>query len=195
MPVAGGTIGDVRAFDLAHADSEMSYFFQEIFDIEADIDVSSPDAPQPDFGGMTYNQALDGSQVFGANFDQILADNDIDAIVAPTGDLAWTTDLYYGDHFTFGTSYIAAIGGYPNIQVPASSVLGLPFGVSFMGTAFSEATLIKLASGFEAVSQARVAASIYRSSLAPPGSPSPSTPTSRPSGSPRPSRPRSATRA
>jgi hypothetical protein len=32
---------------------------------------------------------------------------------------------------------------------------GVPVGISFMGTAFSEPTLIKLASGFEAVTQAR----------------------------------------
>jgi amidase len=134
----------------------MPFFGQEIFDIEADIDVSSPDAPQPDFDGGTYNQALDGSAAFGANVDQILATYALDAIVAPTGDLAWATDLYYTDRFTFGSSYIAAIPGYPNIQVPASTVFGLPFGVSFMGTAFSEPTLIKLASGFEAVTQARV---------------------------------------
>jgi amidase len=32
---------------------------------------------------------------------------------------------------------------------------GVPMGVSFFGTAFSEPTLIKLASGFEAVTQVR----------------------------------------
>jgi amidase len=34
-------------------------------------------------------------------------------------------------------------------------VFGAPMGVSFFGTAFSEPTLIKLASGFEAVTQVR----------------------------------------
>ena len=34
-------------------------------------------------------------------------------------------------------------------------VLGAPLGVSFFGTAFSEPTLIKLASGFEAATQVR----------------------------------------
>ena len=34
-------------------------------------------------------------------------------------------------------------------------MFGLPFGISFFGTAFSEPTLIKLASGFEAISQVR----------------------------------------
>jgi amidase len=32
----------------------------------------------------------------------------------------------------------------------------MPVGISFLGTAFSEPTLIKLASGFEAVTHARI---------------------------------------
>jgi hypothetical protein len=39
--------------------------------------------------------------------------------------------------------------------VPSGEVLGMPVGISFIGTAFSEPTLIKLASGFEAVLHAR----------------------------------------
>jgi amidase len=39
--------------------------------------------------------------------------------------------------------------------VPAGIVFGRPLGVSFFGTAFSEPTLIKLASGFEAATQVR----------------------------------------
>jgi hypothetical protein len=34
-------------------------------------------------------------------------------------------------------------------------VFGVPLGISFFGTAFSEPTLIKLASGFEAATQVR----------------------------------------
>jgi hypothetical protein len=41
------------------------------------------------------------------------------------------------------------------VQVPASLVFGAPLGLSFFGTAFSEPTLIRLASGFEAVTRVR----------------------------------------
>src|SRR2546428_7579211 len=68
---------------------------------------------------------------------------------------AWATDLIYGDHFLFGTSGLAAGPGYPIVQVPAGFAFGVPLGISFFGTAFSEPTLIKLASAFEAVAQAR----------------------------------------
>jgi hypothetical protein len=41
------------------------------------------------------------------------------------------------------------------ISVPAGDSFGLPVGITFMGTAYSEPTLIKLASGFEAATEAR----------------------------------------
>ena len=52
-------------------------------------------------------------------------------------------------------NFPAAMAGYPIISVNGGYAHGLPVGISFMGTAFSEPTLIKLASGFEAVTRAR----------------------------------------
>jgi hypothetical protein len=60
----------------------------------------------------------------------------------------------HGDHFIFGTSGLAAGPGYPIVQVPAGQVVGVPLGISFFGTAFSVPKLIKLASGYEAFTQA-----------------------------------------
>jgi amidase len=65
------------------------------------------------------------------------------------------TDLINGDHFIFGSSSAAAIVGYPIIVVPMGFSFGMPLGLSIMGTAFSEPTLIKIASGFEHASQSR----------------------------------------
>jgi amidase len=76
-------------------------------------------------------------------------------VVSGTDNPAWATDLVYGDHFIFGTSGLAAGPGYPIVQVPAGMVFGVPLGISFFGTAFSEATLIRLASGYEAFTQVR----------------------------------------
>jgi len=67
VPMAGKTLADAIAFDEAHAAAEMPFFFQEIFGLAQQIDTSSPDAPQPVFGGMTYNQALDIDQNAGVN--------------------------------------------------------------------------------------------------------------------------------
>ena len=105
---------------------------------------------------MTYNQALEIDRLSGVNgIDKALQDFDLDAVIAPTDNPAWATDLLYGDRFLFGSSGLAAGAGYPIVQVPASMVFGAPLGISFFGTAFSEPTLIKLASGFEAVTRVR----------------------------------------
>jgi amidase len=157
VPLAGKTLADAIAFNEANAAREMPFFRQEIFELAQQIDTSSPDAPQPLFGGMTYNQALDSGQNVGVNgIDRALSLFDLDAVVAPTDQPAWTTDLINADHFLFASSGLAAAPGYPIVQVPSGLVLGMPVGISFFGTAFSEPTLIKLASGFEAATRARV---------------------------------------
>ena len=60
-----------------------------------------------------------------------------------------------GDHDTGGSSTIAAVAGYPHITVPAGFVFGLPVGVSFIGRAWSEPKLFKLAYAFEQATKKR----------------------------------------
>jgi amidase len=155
VPMAGKTLADAIAFNTANADVEMPFWGQDIFEQANGLAVG-PDAPQPDFQGMTYNQALEIDRLSGVNgVDKALHDFNLDAIVAPTDNPAWSTDLLYGDHFLFGSSGLAAAEGYPIVQVPAGAVFGIPLGISFFGTAFSEPKLIQLASGFEAATHAR----------------------------------------
>jgi amidase len=87
--------------------------------------------------------------------DAVLAANRLDAMVTLTSGPAWLTDPINGDLDTGGCSSPAAIAGYPHITVPAGLHRGLPIGLSFFGAAFSEPTLIKLASGFEHVAAPR----------------------------------------
>jgi amidase len=155
VPLAGGTLADAIAFNNAHADVEMPFFGQEIFEFAQSLAPGADDS-QPLFDNMTYNQALEIDRISGVDgIDKAIRDFQLDAVVAPTDTPAWVTDLLFGDNFKFASSGLAAPAGYPVIQVPAGSVFGLPFGISFLGTAFSEPMLIKLASGFEAATQAR----------------------------------------
>jgi amidase len=155
VPVAGGTLQTAIDFNNAHADVEMPFFGQDLW-LQCESLLPGPDDPQPVFGGMTYNQALAADHLYGVNgIDAALSQFNLDAVVSATDNPAWATDLLYGDHFLYGTSSFAAAPGYPIIQVPAGEAFGAPMGISFFGTAFSEPTLIKLASGFEAVTQAR----------------------------------------
>jgi amidase len=87
--------------------------------------------------------------------DAVFAEHKLDALVASSGGPAWLIDLVNGDSGTGGSSSLAAVSGYPNITVPAGWAFGLPMGISFMGTAWSEPTLIKLAYAFEQATKAR----------------------------------------
>jgi amidase len=155
VPVAGGTLQTAIDFNSAHADIEMPFFNQDIFKL-AELLGPGPNDPQPVFGDMTYNEALAIDHKAGAHgIDAAISQFHLDAVVSATDNPAWSTDLIYGDHFIFGTSGLAAAPGYPIVQVPAGMVHGAPLGISFFGTAFSEPTLIKLASGFEAATKVR----------------------------------------
>lgn len=158
VPMAHNTLAQAIQFNIDHADVEMPYFNQDLWDLTDSL-APGPDDPQPAFNGMTYNQALEIDRQFGINgIDAALSQFGLDAVVAPTADPPWATDLIYGEsnaHYLWGSPTLAAAEGYPIVQVPAGMVYGAPVGISFIGTAFSEPTLIKLASGFEAVTQVR----------------------------------------
>ncbi len=60
-----------------------------------------------------------------------------------------------GDHYTGGDGPPAAVAGYPEVTVPAGTIFGLPVGLSFIGGAYQEPVLIRLAYAFEQATQAR----------------------------------------
>src|SRR6185503_20698508 len=106
-------------------------------------------------GGLdtpAYRKALETNRRLSRaeGLDAALAKQNLDALVAPTGGPAWLTDLVNGDHFTgVSSSTPPAVAGYPAITVPAGFIFGLPVGLTFMGGAWSEPTLIKLAYAYE----------------------------------------------
>ncbi|HPM32814.1 MAG TPA: amidase [Chryseolinea sp.] len=87
--------------------------------------------------------------------DKLLRENNLDALMAPTGSPAWKTDLINGDHFMGGSSSLAAISGYPSITVPMGFIDELPVGVSFFSKAWSEPLLIEIAYSYEQVTKYR----------------------------------------
>jgi amidase len=142
------TLADLIAFNEANADRELRWFGQEIF-LAAEATGG--------LGDPAYTEALATSKRLATQgIDQTLARFDLDAIVSLTNSPPWTTDLVNGDHFLTASSTPAAIAGYPNITVPAGYAFGeLPVGINFIGTRWSEPTLIKLAAGFERGTRAR----------------------------------------
>lgn len=142
------SLADVIAFNESHRDQEMPYFGQDLM-IKAQAK-----------GPLTSKEYLDALEkdhrlARAEGIDAVMSRHRLDALAAPTAGPAWCTDLVNGDHAPGGSSTPAAVAGYPNINVPAGLVRGLPVGISFFGAANSEAVLIKLAYAFEQATRHR----------------------------------------
>ena len=140
--VRARTMKDLIDFNERNRDREMPYFGQEIFLM---AEKKGPLTQKKYRDALAKN--LRSSRRLG--LDAVMTKHRLDAIVAPTGSPAWPTDLVNGDHFTGASSTPAAVAGYPNINVPAGFASGLPVGMSIMGRAWSEPTLIRIAYAFE----------------------------------------------
>ncbi|GAA1572343.1 amidase [Kribbella hippodromi] len=135
------TLDELIAFNNDHADVELRWFGQELFERAAATEgLSSP---------VYVAARLTALRAGRDGIDNLLRDNQLDAIVSPAYSPAWSIDLVNGDHVLGSSSSHAALAGYPLISVPSGTVSGLPVGLTFGGTARSEVTLIRLAHAFE----------------------------------------------
>jgi amidase len=143
------SLAELITYNSDHAAVEMPYFGPETF-IQ-----SNARGPLTD---RTYLEARDrAKRLAGAEgIDAVLTKDHLDVLIAPTLGPAWTTDLVNGDHFLGGNvSTAPAVAGYPHVTVPMGTVDGLPIGLSFVVTAWSEGRLISYAYAFEQATHAR----------------------------------------
>jgi len=150
------TLQDIVDFNNKNAKREMPFFGQEHF------------LKAVGKGGLTskeYLDALENNHRYSRaeGIDQVLQEHRLDALLAPTGGPAWLTDFIKGDAGGGGFTSPAAVAGYPHITVPAGQVFGLPVAISFVGTAWSEPTLIRLAYAYEQATKHRRAPTFAKS--------------------------------
>jgi amidase len=136
------TLADLIAFNEREKDRELPYFGQELF---LQAQKKGPLTSAAYTAALAKCRALARTQ----GIDLTLRAQRLDALIAPTGSPAWTTDLVNGDHFTGASSTPAAVAGYPSITVPAGQAFGLPVGLSFIGPAWSEPRLLGFAYAYE----------------------------------------------
>jgi amidase len=142
------SLADVIAFNEKNKEKEMPYFGQDLFLRSQEKGTLTE---KEYVVALASNHALSRDQ----GIDGVMNKFHLDALMAPSGAPAWLTDLANGDHAVGGSSNAAAVAGYPNINVPAGFVFGMPVGISFFGRAWSEPTLLKIACGFEQLTKAR----------------------------------------
>ncbi|HVP89992.1 MAG TPA: amidase [Terriglobales bacterium] len=142
------SLDELIAFDLKNADREMPFFGQET------VEAAAKKGPLTD---KAYRdaRAKDRELMGRKGIDAALDKHKLDALVVLTNGPAHLTDLVNGDSFSGSSSSPAAVAGYPSITLPAGAVYGLPVGISFIGRAWSEPILIRLAYGLERALQAR----------------------------------------
>lgn len=142
------TLKDVIDFNERNREKEMPFFGQEIMLM---AQKKGPLTERKYRAALAANHRLSRTQ----GIDAVMERHRLDALIAPTGSPAWPTDLINGDHYIGASSTPAAVAGYPNIQVPAGHVHGLPVGISFFGRAWSEPVLLRFAYSYEQATKHR----------------------------------------
>jgi amidase len=145
------TLADLIAFNTAHKDSEMPFFGQETF-VKSDTTKGLDD---PDYkAAREKSQRMAGPE----GIDAMLKAGGVQLLVTPTYGTPWLSDPAHGDQFQGpSASELPAVSGYPHLTVPMGLVNGLPAGLSFIGTAYSEALLLNAGYAYEQATHARVA--------------------------------------
>jgi amidase len=147
--VAVHSLADVIAFNTKNGGRELRYFGQEIME---QAQKKGPLTEKKYRDTLASNRRLMGAQ----GIDATIAKFKLDALVAPTQGPAGLIDLVNGDPGGGGSfTAPAAVAGYPHVTVPMGFARGLPVGLSFVGRAWSESTLLKLAYAFEQAAPAR----------------------------------------
>jgi amidase len=147
--VAVHSLADVIAFNSRNASRELRYFGQEIME---QAQRKGPLTEKKYLDTLASNRRLMGAQ----GIDATMAKYKLDALIAPTQGPPGLIDLVNGDPGGGGSfTAPAAVAGYPHVTVPMGLVRGLPVGLSFVGRAWSEAALLKLAYAFEQAAPAR----------------------------------------
>ncbi len=142
------TLADLIRFNIEHAGEELRYFGQEWFEYsEGTNGRKSPvyAAALAEAHRLTRTEGV----------DRVVRENRLDAIATLTTPPASPIDLVNGDPHGYVDTALAAVSGYPSITVPAGAVFGLPVGLLFIGPAWSEATLLRLAYALERQMHAR----------------------------------------
>jgi amidase len=142
------SLKDVIEFNELNRNREMPYFGQDLF---LKSEQKGPLNTKEYLDALALNHQLSRAE----GIDFVMDKFKLDALMAPTGGPAWLTDLINGDHAAGGSSSAAAVAGYPNINVTAGYLWGLPVGISFFGRAWSEPALLKIAYSFEQLTKAR----------------------------------------
>ncbi|GGN02195.1 amidase [Dyadobacter beijingensis] len=143
------------AFNKANKEKTMPYFGQELFETSQ---------AKGDLDSKEYKEALEKITGVAGSLNDLFEKHNLDALCGPSTGPSWCIDLVNGDFWTgYGSYGPAALSGFPSITMPMGLQNGLPIGISFLGKAFQEPGLIRIAYAYEQVSKNRTAPKFIKS--------------------------------
>ncbi|PWK14343.1 amidase family protein [Tumebacillus permanentifrigoris] len=124
------SLEDLIAFNEAHAEVALRYGQKHLLDAQQ----TSGTLTSPDY----IRELISHQTVYAQDIDDVLATHNLDALV----------------YFSTWGCWLAARAGYPSVVVPSGTLAsgeqaGLPVGLTFTASAYSEPKLIKLAYAYE----------------------------------------------
>lgn len=149
------SLADLIAFNKAHASEEMRWFGQDLFELaETTTDREAYETARENALRIAGEETL----------DKLLADNDVQFLVAPTRGPTWVSDLVNGDNFngSIGFGSPAAIAGFPHLTVPMGAIEGLPVGISFFGAKWADHEVLKIGAAYERARSAVLATPSFK---------------------------------
>lgn len=148
-PAMPDTLADLIAFNRANAAAELRWFGQDLFEQA----LGTTDE-------VAYRAALEANlkATRDEGIDRLLAQHQVQFLVAPTDGPAWSTDLVNGDNFGggIGAGSLPAIAGYPHLTVPMGAVEGLPVGLSIFAGKWQDHAVLKAGAAYERARTARL---------------------------------------
>jgi amidase len=139
-------LAEVVDYNRRHAAEELAWFGQDLF--ERALELPGPESPEYAAARAACLELARGG------IDRVLAEHELDALVAPSMAPALPIDLVNPEHHSGGCTSPSAMAGYPIVSVPSGFAHGLPVGISFWAGAGSETTLVEIAAGYEAARDA-----------------------------------------
>ena len=144
------TLEDLIAFNIENADIELA-----LFDQSRMVGAAATGELTDEEYTSALKRALFATRQNG--IDALLAENNVDVLVSPSGPLVPRIDPVNGDTWPAwaGAGWMAAIAGYPHLTVPMGSVHGVPIGLSFMGTSGEDAAILSYGYAYEQATMMR----------------------------------------
>lgn len=139
------SLDELIKFNEEHADRELALFDQEIL-----IQAQQAPSVESDAHREVVAELVSAAREHGV--DKLLKANEVRLLVMPTAKPAAPIDLAGASEPSggpLGAPWLPGMAGYPLLTVPMGEHLGLPLGITFVGTAWDDAAVLQAGAAYQ----------------------------------------------